>query len=484
MLGTSSHARNPHPLRRRVLIVDDEDEIREVLALLVLQEGYEPLQAGDGDEALAMIRRDVPDVLLLDIRMPGRDGMDVLHQAKKVDPALPVVMITSHGAVKNAVDALRAGAHDYLVKPFDHADVIRSLRSAMSNRALQRTVALLSDQTLEAVHLHEMMGPSEAVSRICAAAAQVAGCDFTVLIIGETGSGKELVARAIHQMSPSAQGPFVAVDCGAIPEALFESELFGHEKGAFTGADRSKPGKLELAIGGTLFLDEVSNMPLGSQAKLLRALQERSIHRVGGTKSIHVPTRVLAAANDDLDAAMAKGQFRKDLFFRLDEFAIWVAPLRERKEDIIFLAKRFLDQTNHELGKSIQGISEIAVQRLLADDWPGNVRQLRSIIRRAVLLAETMIDIEHLGLSDNGSISTTYVEAPPVPEKGIALKELLRRATMPIERAALLHTLKKTGWNKAEAARLLQIDYKTMHNKLKEYGLQRPRGERDTEEES
>lgn len=472
----------PHLSEGRILIVDDEGEVRAILSRLVRQEGYDALEAASGEQALDLVRQEAPDALLLDIRMPGVDGMEVLRQARGLDPDLPVVIITSHATVKDAVTALRAGAHDYLVKPFDHVDVIRSLHGAMTNRGLRRTIRLLADRTPEAVHLHEMMGSSDAISRVCADVARVACSDFTVLIIGETGTGKELVARAIHQSSPRARGPFVGVDCGAIPETLFESELFGHERGAFTGAERSKPGKLELATEGTLFLDEISNMPLGSQAKLLRTLQERSAYRVGGTKPVKVDARVLVASNADLEAATVKGTFRSDLYFRLNEFTIRVPPLRERKEDVIFLAKRFLDLTNKELDKQVKGLSQRAIEQLMASEWPGNVRQLRSTVRRAVLLADTVIDEEHLGLPGRSSAAQVEEIASLTPEKGVPLKTLVRRATLTVERAALLHALKATGWNKAKAARLLQIDYKTMHTKLKEYGLKTPSSAPDADD--
>lgn len=471
-------------LRGRILIADDEQGIRQVLCRLVRQEGHDPIEAPDGAQALALIESEAPDVLLLDIRMPGADGLEVLRRARRLDPDLPVVMITAHGTVKDAVVALRAGAHDYVVKPFEHADVVRSVAAAMENRVLRRTIQRLSDRIPEAARLREMMGESAAVSRICAEVARVACSDFTVLITGETGTGKELVARAIHQLSARAQAPFVAVDCGAIPESLFESEVFGHERGAFTGAERSKAGKFESAAGGTIFLDEVGNMPLGSQAKLLRTLQERSICRVGGSKPVAVDARVIVAANEDLEVRTAAGTFRRDLFFRLNEFAITVPPLRARKEDIIFLAKRFLALTNRELGKTVAGIFPRAVEQLLAFDWPGNVRQLRSTIRRAVLLADTMIDTDHLALpACRRPASAASAEVPSVAGNGTSLRQLVRSTVVAAERAALLHTLAKTGWNKARAARLLQIDYKTMHTKLKEYGLKAPGGEEDDKQE-
>ena len=455
----------------RILIADDEEEICGLLSRIVQKEGFEALTVPDGKAALDVIKRESPDALLLDIKMPGLDGMEVLRRAKELDGDLPIIMITAHGIVTGAVEALRAGAHDYLVKPFEHADVIRSLHRAMNDRRLRRTVRILSDRVRDTASLQDLMGPSDWIARIGAEVARVASSDFAVLITGETGTGKELVARAIHQGSPRASAPFIAVDCGAIPETLFESEMFGHEKGSFTGAERQKPGKVETASGGTLFLDEISNMPAGCQAKLLRALQERSITRVGGTKPVSVNIRLLAATNGNLEAA-APAVFRRDLFFRLNEFAIAIPPLRERKEDVIFLAKRFLDLTNHELQKTVKGFSEAAVELLLRYDWPGNVRELRSAIRRAVLLADGVIDERHLGfvIAPNSSVNLPGVMG--VPDDGLPLKDLVRRAIGVIERAVLVKTLKKTAGNKAKAARLLQIDYKTIHTKLKEYGIQ------------
>jgi len=467
----------------RILIVDDEEDIRHILSRIVRQEGFEPFEASDGGLALAAVKKDTPDMILLDVRMPGLDGMTVLGQVKKLNPDVPVVMITSQGSVKDAVAALRAGAHDYLTKPFEHTDVIRSIHTAMTDRRLRRTIQALADQTIQAVQLREMMGASEAISRICADVGRVACSDFTVLILGETGTGKELVARAIHQCSTRAAAPFVAVDCGAIPETLFESELFGHEKGAFTGADRSKPGKFEIAKGGTLFLDEISNMPLGSQAKLLRALQERTAYHVGGTQPFKVDVRSVVAANEDLEALTARGTFRKDLFFRLNEFVVRVPPLRERKQDIVYLAKRFLDGANEELGKCVEGLSERSVQRLLAFPWPGNVRQLRSTIRRAVLLADTVIDEEQLGLPVSTGSAVAESVGSYLSKTVGPLKQLVRSVTAGVEKTALADALRQTGGNKARAARLLQIDYKTLHTKLKEHGMKtRSGGDNDQEE--
>ena len=459
------------PPAGRILIVDDEEGICDNLARLLRREGFEPLLAADGETALALITREAPDVVLLDIKMPGLDGMEVLRRARALDATLPVVMITAHGGVRGAVAALQAGAHDYIEKPLDHADVVRSLHRAMTDRKLRQTILVLTDRVRESDSLHDVMGPSDVVARISADIARVSRSNFSVLIGGETGTGKELVARAIHRASPRASGAFVAVDCGAIPETLFESELFGHERGAFTGAERQKSGYFETASGGTLFLDEIGNMPPGCQAKLLRALQDKCVTRVGGTKPVSVDIRLVAAANRDLGTAASAGTFRQDLFFRINEFTIRIPPLRERKQDILFLAKRFLDITNHELSKTVRGLSDAAVERILSYDWPGNVRELRSTIRRAVLLAETTIEEAHLALPAAPVQPEGLAELPDRPGIWPPLRELVHRATTVVERAALIEVLRKTGGNKARAARILQIDYKTIHTKLKDYGI-------------
>lgn len=303
----------------------------------------------------------------------------------------------------------------------------------------------------------------------------VARSNFNVIIIGETGSGKEVVAQAIHQGSPRAQGPFVPLDCGAIPETLLEGELFGYEKGAFTGAVGAKRGKFELAEGGTLFLDEILNLPLGSQAKLLRALQEKTICRLGGTTPVPTNVRVLVAANRNLEAAAGGGKFRVDLFFRLNEFLVKIPPLRERREDIIYLAKRFLDLTNTELTKAIKGFSEGAVNVLLTHAWPGNVRQLRSTIRRAVLLAEDVVTERHLdiGPTTGGHAHISAFSASPQTAacELLPLRAVVATSVTVVERAALVEALRRAGGNKAQAARWLHIDYKTLQSKVKKYGI-------------
>jgi transcriptional regulator with GAF, ATPase, and Fis domain len=319
----------------------------------------------------------------------------------------------------------------------------------------------------------DSLGASERMQRVSAEMLRVAPTDFTVLITGETGSGKEVVARATHRLSPRCHGPFVPVDCGSIPQSLVEGELFGHEKGSFTGADRCRPGKFEVASGGTLFLDEISNLPLHVQPKLLRALQERQVWRIGGTRSLAVDIRIIAATNQDLAMLVQAGTFRQDLYHRLNEFSIIVPPLRDRRGDIMALAHQFLELTNRELKKNVLGFSEATVLLLLRYPWPGNVRELRNIVRRAVLLADTEIEPAHLAISaelpDGGD------PKPARPDESfdgsVPFKEMVRRAVVTVERQILIRVLAKTSGNKAEAARLLQIDYKTIHKKVRDYGL-------------
>jgi len=350
----------------RILIVDDEKEICTLLSRLVKEEGFNTMVAHDGKAALKLIISESPDVLLVDFKMPGMDGMELLKRAEEIDSDLPVIMITAYADIKGAVEAMRMGAHDYLAKPFENLEVIRVVRRALTERNFKRKLSHLTSELQETHNLREMMGTSDVIYQLIFEVNRVAKSDFTVLIQGETGTGKELVARAIHDASPRSGGAFIPVDCGAIPETLLESELFGHERGAFTDAKFQKPGKIELARGGTMFLDEIPNMPLGSQAKILRVLQEKKVYRVGSSKPIDIDVRLLVASNKDLFNLTESESFRSDLFFRLNEFTITVPPLRERKEDIRYLVKRFLDITNAELNKNVKGFSESAIEDLMA----------------------------------------------------------------------------------------------------------------------
>ncbi len=447
--------------------MDDDSEIVRTLAELLRREGLTPLVASNGDAALDCIRREHPDLLLADFQKPGKNGLEVMLKAKALDEDLPVILLTGFAEVRGAVEAIRAGAHDYLAKPFEHHEVLRVVLRALTERGLRRQLRALSDQVCQQGPLREVLGPSDAAAQLIADVQQVAKSNFNVIILGETGSGKEVIAQAIHQAGLRSHRPFVPVDCGAIPEALLESELFGYERGAFTGANQQKPGRFETANGGTLFLDELGNLPLFSQAKLLRVVQNKTLYRVGGTKPISVDARLLAASNDDLQGLVEKGAFRRDLYFRLNEFVIHVPPLRQRREDISYLAQRFLDIANLELSKQVKGITRGGLEAMLAYDWPGNVRQLRSVIRRAVLLAEDSVTAQHLALN---LPPVTPLTEEAHPEAG-PLREIVKRHTVSVERGVIAQALRRMGGNKTKTARLLRVDYKTLHSKLKEYGI-------------
>jgi two-component system nitrogen regulation response regulator GlnG len=468
----------------RILIVDDEDEIAQALAHVMRREGMTVLLAKRGKEALQLVRDGSPDVLLVDVRMPDMNGLETMRKAIDLDPELPVILITAYAELQGAVEAIRAGAHDYLAKPFDHQEVIRVVIRALKERRLKLEVKRLANHVYNILSPRETFGPSAAIGRVISDIERVAKSNLSVLILGETGSGKEVVAWAIHQASGRARHSFGPVDCGAIPEMLFESELFGHERGAFTGADQQTVGKIEATHLGTLFLDEISNMPLTAQAKLLRVVQEKTLYRLGGTKPIHVDARMLSACSQDLQALCERGSFRPDLYFRLNEYTISIPPLRERRADIPYLAKRFMDIADVELSKSIQGFSPAAIDAMLAYQWPGNVRQLRSVVRRAVLLADDIVTEEHLGLmtrarelpTEDKPAAPVFSSSPGWAQDDFSLRGVVQDNKVHVERTAIAHALRRTGGNKAKAARLLQVDYKTLHSKVKEYGIQIERG--------
>ncbi|MGA2658531.1 MAG: sigma-54 dependent transcriptional regulator [Verrucomicrobiota bacterium] len=461
--------------KSQVLVVDDEQAICQLISSLLEQEGFVPLVALDGKTALQRLRTASPDMLIVDLKLPDLDGLEILRQAKALDEDLPVVILTAYAKVHGAVEAMRTAAFDYLAKPYDHHELVRVVRRALAERQFKLKLKQLACQTNASHDLTAIMGPSPAVGRLIGNLNRVAKSNFSVVIIGETGSGKELVAQAIHAAGPRAKGPFVPVDSGAIPETLFEAELFGHEKGAFTGAAGRKLGRFEQANGGTLFLDEILNLPLSAQAKVLRALQEKSFCRVGGVQPIKTDVRVLAAGNQDLEAAVAAGRFRADLFYRLNEFTLRIPPLRQRKEDILYLANRFLDLTNQELKKTVLGFSEPAIQALLNYPWPGNVRQLRSTIRRAVLLAGEVVAEEHLDILRDDSEALRPAASPARAQAasatGLSLRAMVAQSTTALEREVLSEALRQTGGNKAKAARVLQVDYKTIQSKIKRYGI-------------
>ena len=409
----------------KVLIVDDLEEARWVLSNLIRQAGFVPVMAASGEEALACIRQEAPDLVLLDVGLPDMDGFEVLARVKANDKTVPVIMVTANGKAHDAARAVRAGAWDYVVKPFKNEDVVLTMRSALEGNLLKRQVRQILKPLRQADSLLNTMGNSAAIQRIQSEVERVAMTNFSVLVTGESGTGKELVSQAIHVRSQRAAKPFVAVDCGAIAESLIESELFGHEKGSFTGAHQAKVGAFELADGGTIFLDEIGNLPLAMQGKLLRVLETRRIHRIGSTNERDVNFRVVAATNADLLVMVDQQTFRADLYHRLAEYTICLPSLRERKEDLLFLVDRFLTQTNKELGKQVQGLSASAWGLIQRYNWPGNARELRNQLRRAVLLCDDpgeMIAPKNLGALDARRSPSEYLgpdqAEPPCPLDG------------------------------------------------------------------
>jgi DNA-binding NtrC family response regulator len=457
---------------RKVLLVDDDPDFLWLTGNMLEQTGYRVMEARDGESALALFKKDKPGVVLLDYRMPGRDGLHIAVEMKERDPSVPIIMITGYGEVRIAVGALKAGVYDYIIKPVDKDDLLFTIRRALENQSLVEEVERLRSVLSERAPLYELMGKSGRVKELVHRVEKVAPTSFTVLIEGESGTGKELVANAIHDLSQVNEGPFVAVDCGAIPDTLIESELFGYMKGAFTGACGDKPGQFELADGGTLFLDEVGNLSYTVQQKLLRAIQERTIQRLGGKAPVGIHVRIVAATNQPLEKDVDAGRFRSDLYFRLNEFTIQTPPLRARREDVPYLTGRFMNEVGEELGKRCEGISEEAIRSLTAYHWPGNVRELRNVIRQAVLLSgeNGLILPEHLTFSSHFMSETTQTALHYDGEK--PLKQVVRRLKDAFEKKVIEEVMTQTEGNKSEAARRLKVDYTTLYRKLRFHGIE------------
>jgi len=453
----------------KILVVDDEPEIRSLLAAVLQSKGYEVVTAADGEAALQQVPRERPAVILMDLTMPRMGGLDALPEIKRLDPEVPVIICTAHADLATAVRAMKLGAYDYLTKPFDVDLLALTLERALERNQLRSRIDELKRQG-PGSSLAERMGGSSAIAQVIQQVSQVAESNFTVLVQGETGTGKELVARAIHHQSPRRQAPFVAVDCGAIPETLVESELFGHERGAFTGAQAKREGHFQLAKGGTLFLDEIGNVPLATQAKLLRALEQREIHPLGSARAVAVDARIIAATNTELEEGVKTGRFRADLYYRLSEFTITLPPLRSRREDITHLAQRFLDEVSMELRRPVRRVSDEAMQALLRHDWPGNVRELKNVIRKAALLATDVVTPEHIPALNASAPIPSRAAAEPSGEE-LSLREVAELAAVRAEREVIRHALGATKGNKSQAARLLRTDYTTLHAKMKRYGI-------------
>jgi two-component system, NtrC family, response regulator HydG len=445
-----------------ILVVDDDTAHRTMLRALISGWGYTIIEADDGAVAIEKVKERPFDLILMDIRMLKVSGLEAMEDIKKINPAIPVIIMTAYSSVETAVSALKSGAYDYLTKPIDFDKLRLTMARAMEHLRLKEENRLLKARLEESFDRHRIIGNSPAVTNLLETVSQAAPTEATVLITGESGTGKELIAGALHYNSVRHNGPFIKINCAAITETLFESELFGHEKGAFTGAERIKDGRFLQADGGTLFLDEISEMPLTMQVKLLRVLQEKEITRVGGETVIPVDVRLIAATNKNLAELVTDGKFREDLFYRLDVVQLEVPPLRSRREDIPLLAQHFLEQFSKKNRKDISGFTPAAMDLLIRYDWPGNVRELMNAVERAVVLARSdyldTVDIPFISSSVTGEAS-----APETVYAGMPLEA--------VEKTAILQTLSAVGGNKSEAARRLGITRKTLHKKLKAYGM-------------
>ncbi|HOE63223.1 MAG TPA: sigma-54 dependent transcriptional regulator [Candidatus Sumerlaeota bacterium] len=456
----------------RIIIADDEPTIRLILKELLIKEGYEVEEAANGEEAILALRNAPFNLAILDYRMPKMDGMEALRQIKKIDPSVTVVMITAHGNTDVAMEAIREGAYDYFPKPFDNKEIVFVVKRVKERQELLKKIERLESQLRhEHKRFDKIVGASSKMQEVFALIRKVATNDVTVLICGESGTGKELVASAIHYQSYRRKKPFIKVSCVAIPETLLESEMFGHEKGSFTGAYQLKPGKFEMAQEGTLFLDEIGDMPLSLQPKLLRVIQERELERVGGTKTIKVDIRLIAATGKDLAECVKNQTFREDLYFRLNVIPIYLPPLRERRDDIPLILEHFIIYYNQKLGKQITSWDQDFMKAVMDYSWPGNVRELENIIQRAIILSsgdKLTVDLlppnihTEPAMPDLAAIADDF--SVPMPERIQAISDKL-------EEQMIRHALKKANFRRQETADILGISRKSLHNKMEKYNL-------------
>lgn len=454
-----------------ILVVDDSQAVRENLRELLTDEGYEVDACADGEIALQLLQEKAYDVVLTDLFMPKVDGMAVLKYLVDHAPQTICIIITGYGTIQNAVDAMRLGAFDYLCKPVEAKELLVVLQRALEHRRLREENLYLKKQLSRKFGFDNIIGTSDAMSQIFEIIRKVADTDSTVLILGESGTGKELVARAIHYHSYRHAGPFVPVNCAAIPEDLLESELFGHERGAFTHAIRTRIGRFEQAHGGTIFLDEVGDMSPNLQVKILRVLQDHQFERIGGNRTIKVDIRVIAASNRDLEAMVQAGKFREDLFYRLNVIPIRIPPLRERRSDIPILVNHFIQEFSRKKKKPLFQVSPEAMEMLVNYDWPGNVRELENLIERLVILADGQV-IRPQDLPEKLQPSLRRLEdyVPDIPPTGLPLQEIVSN----FERQLIIKALNKTGWVKNQAAQLLQLNRTTLIEKIKKQKITPP----------
>ena len=455
-----------------VLLVEDRDSLREVLRDTLGVEGYAVVEAADGDEGVRAIERERLLAVVTDLKLPGPSGHDVLAAARDADPNLPVLVMTAYGTVDDAVRAMKAGAADFLTKPVDPDHLLIALGRAVERRALLDENLLLRAESAERLGFPRIVGDSPPMQELSRQIQKVAPTDATILLEGASGTGKELFARAVHHLGPRRDKPFVAVNCAAIPETLIENELFGHEKGAYTGADRARPGRFEMADGGTLFLDEIGELGQAVQSKLLRVLQERSFERVGGNRTVRVDVRLVAATNRDLRAAVARREFREDLYFRLAVVALTVPPLRDRADDVESLARHFLVRFGRELGREPMQFSDDALAVLRRHPWPGNVRELENCVERAVILADDdVLEPTHLGLGGGPRPNGDLDAFARVVGLDGGLDDTVERAKAAAETLRIRDALDRAGGNKTRAAELLAVNYKRLLARIRELDL-------------
>jgi DNA-binding NtrC family response regulator len=460
--------------RIKILVIDDDESLRRVLEYNLAQEGYAVLTASSGEQGLELLKKEGADLVLTDVRMAGMDGLQVLERARKLDPAIQVIILTAFGTIEMAVEAMKAGAFHYISKPFNRDELKLTIKKALQVKDLERENVALRQELSSRVGLDSIIAESPQMAQVLDMVVRVAPTETTVLIMGESGTGKELIARAVHSNSPRARGPFVAVNCAAIPENLLESELFGHVRGAFTGAIRDRVGKFEAADGGTVFLDEIGEMRPDLQVKILRVLEERTLERVGDNRPIRVDVRVLAATNKDLGKAIQAGEFREDLYYRLNVVPVAIPPLRARRDDIRVLAQHFL---RHLGAAPSVTIAPEAFRALESYEWPGNVRELENALERALIFHRGDV----IGLAD----LPETIRVPPVreaaalpvslPESGLSLEE--------VEKELILRALQKHDWNQSRAARYLGITRHTLLYRMEKHNIVRPGGKAAPAEE-
>lgn len=451
--------------REKILVIDDEPGIGGLFSKILSEEGYKVLYSLNGEEGISKVKKDHPDLVILDLKLPGKNGIEILREIRRFDKDLLVIVLTGYETVKSAVDAMKLGAYDYLSKPVNIQKIKTTLKNALNIQALTKATHLRHKITGNMNH-DQIIGESPQMEEVHDLVKKVAPHDVTVLLGGSSGTGKELIAQAIHNRSKRAHKPFIPIDCAILPDTLVESEIFGHEKGAFTGANEKRLGKFELAQRGTVLLDEIGNLNTQIQVKLLRALQERKIERLGGKRPIRVDVRVIAATNINLEEAIKSGRFREDLYYRLNVFSIFLPPLKDRDGDVELLAEYFLKKFNRIFDKEVKNISPEARILLVGYSWPGNVRELKNVIESAVLLASDSILPQHLPLKIRENCEQVVEFFGP-------LKKVSKRAKFKAEKELIEKVLQEVYWNKTKASKMLKVDYKTLYNKIKEYNIAR-----------